>query len=40
MAPIFPAPPSEGRGVTGVQPLGGFDIVDLLPVWGGPAEAA
>jgi hypothetical protein len=28
------------RGVTLVQPLCGFHFIDLLPPWGGPAEAA
>jgi hypothetical protein len=32
--------PSHGRGVTIAQPLRGFLIIDSLPPWGGPAEAA
>lgn len=28
------------KGVTTVQPLRGFRLVDLLLPWGGPAEAA
>jgi hypothetical protein len=37
--PFPPVPPSRGRGVTSVQPLRGFRIIDLPPPWGGPAEA-
>ena len=40
MTPIPPIPPSHGRGVTIVQPLRGFLVIDLLSPWGGPAEAA
>jgi hypothetical protein len=40
LAPIPPAPPSRGRGVTGVRGLCPLRFVDPLTPWGGPAEAA
>lgn len=40
MTPIPSISPSHGRGVTTVPPQRGFLIFNLLPLWGGPAEAA
>jgi hypothetical protein len=33
-------PLSRTRGVTIVQPLRGVQLIDSLPSWGSPAEAA
>jgi len=40
VAPIPPIPLSRGKGVTVVRGLRPLRFVDLLPPWGGPAEAA
>jgi hypothetical protein len=36
----IPPAPFQGKGVTSVQPLLRLPDFDLLPPWGGPAEAA
>ncbi len=36
----YPPTPFPRKGVNTVQPLCGFRFDDLLPPWGGPAEAA
>jgi len=33
----IPLAPFPRKGVTTVQPLRGFHVVDLSPTWGGPA---
>jgi hypothetical protein len=35
----YPPSPFPGKGVTMVQSLRGFHIIDFRPPWGGPAEA-
>lgn len=39
MFPIPPNPPSRGRGVTLVRGLCPLRLAELLPPWGGLAEA-
>jgi len=36
----FPPAPFPRKGVTVVQPLTRLPVNGLLPLWGGPAEAA
>ena len=36
----FPPSPFLRKEVTGVQALRAFLVIDLLPLWGGPSEAA
>ena len=36
----FPSPPFATKGVTPVQPPGGFRLADALPPWGGSTEDA
>jgi hypothetical protein len=36
---LFPPTPFPMKGVTVVQAQGAFQLIDLLPPWGGPAEA-
>jgi hypothetical protein len=40
MMTTFPPAPFPGKGVTPVQPLRQLPGFDVLPPWGGPAEAA
>ena len=39
MNTTFPPAPFPMKGVTTVQPLRGFRVVDFMPPWGGPAPA-
>ena len=40
MKTTYPPSPFPWKGVTTVQPLRGFQLVDSLPPRGGPSEAA
>ncbi len=40
MNTTIPPTPFPGKGVTTVQPLPRLPGFELLPPWGGPAEAA
>ena len=39
MKTTIPLAPFPRKGVTMVQPLRGFHVVDFSPPWGGPVEA-